>query len=336
MMTLASIADRLGATLNHPVYAEIPITRVAAFSNAGPDAVVFIENASGLAAAIASGAGAILAPVSIQQEEPPLLTTTNPRLAFARLALLLKEPVITHAVHPSAVIHQPEWLGQNVTIGPNAVLESSLVGDETRIGAGCSVGRDVEIGRNCTIYPNVTIYPGTTIGNRVIIHAGAVLGSDGFGYVRDPDTGDYIQFPQQGTLVIEDDVEIGANTTIDRGALEETRIGRGTKLDNLVHIGHNVRIGSQVVIASQTGISGSCEIGDGAILGGQVGMGDHVTIGEDVILGGGSGILPHKNLRGAHQIFWGTPAKPLRQYLKELATLSKLTRRASGSGQEGK
>ena len=149
------------------------------------------------------------------------------------------------------------------------------------------------------------IYPGVTLGDRVVVHAGAVLGADGFGYVRDRVSGAYTQFPQQGTLVLEDDVEVGANTTIDRGALEETRIGRGTKLDNLIHIGHNVHVGSDVVIAAQTGISGSSTVGDGAILGGQVGMGDHALVGPGVILGGQAGILPKKKLLGAGDCFLG-------------------------------
>jgi UDP-3-O-[3-hydroxymyristoyl] glucosamine N-acyltransferase len=135
-----------------------------------------------------------------------------------------------------------------------------------------------------------------------------------------------LQFPQQGTLVIEDDVEIGANTTIDRGALEETRIARGVKLDNLVHIGHNCTVGPNVVIASQTGISGSTSIGAGAVLGGQVGIGDHASVGEGVILGGQAGILPHKKIRGPGILFWGTPAKPLKTYLRELAAVARLSR----------
>src|SRR5205814_7363004 len=147
--------------------------------------------------------------------------------------------------------------------------------------------------------------------------------------VRDEDSGRYHQFPQVGTLRIEDDVEIGANCTIDRGALDETVIRRGTKLDNLVHIGHNVEIGEDVVIAAQTGISGSSTIGSNAILGGQVGLGEHVTIEDGVILGGQSGILPKKVLRGRGIVFWGTPARPLREYLKELAVLARITKKES-------
>ncbi|MGC2583492.1 MAG: UDP-3-O-(3-hydroxymyristoyl)glucosamine N-acyltransferase, partial [Acidobacteriaceae bacterium] len=155
------------------------------------------------------------------------------------------------------------------------------------------------------------------------------LGSDGFGYVRDANTGRYLQFPQQGRLVIEDDVEIGANTTIDRGALEETRIERGVKIDNLVHLGHNVRVGHDVVIAAQTGVSGSSSIGANAVVGGQVGIGDHATVDEEVILGSGSGVLTHKRVRGRGVVFWGRPARPLHQYLKELAALARLARGSS-------
>jgi UDP-3-O-[3-hydroxymyristoyl] glucosamine N-acyltransferase len=216
-------------------------------------------------------------------------------------------------------------MGSDVSIGAHACIEDgAILGPATSIGSGAVIGAGVSIGSNCRIYPRVVIYPGTTLGDRVIIHAGAVLGADGFGYVRDQTNGAYTQFPQQGMLVIEDDVEVGANTTIDRGALEETRIGRGTKLDNLIHIGHNCSIGRDVVMAAQVGISGSSAVGDGAILGGQVGMGDHAMIGPGVILGGQGGVLPKKKLLGPGIVFWGTPAKPLREYLKELALLSRL------------
>ncbi len=171
------------------------------------------------------------------------------------------------------------------------------------------------------------MYPGTTLGDRVIVHAGAVLGSDGFGYVRDRKTGRYEKFPQVGRLVIEDDVEIGANATIDRGALDETRIRRGAKIDNLVHIGHNCQIGEDVVIAAQTGLSGSIVIENGVVLGGQVGIGEHARIEEGVMLGGQGGVLPNKVLRGKGVAFWGTPAQPVREYLKQLATLARLAKK---------
>jgi UDP-3-O-[3-hydroxymyristoyl] glucosamine N-acyltransferase len=164
----------------------------------------------------------------------------------------------------------------------------------------------------------------------VVIHAGVVLGADGFGYVRDSATGSYTQFPQQGTLTIEDDVEIGANTTIDRGALGETRIRRGTKIDNLVHIGHNCDIGEDVVIAALTGISGSSSVGKGAIIAGQVGIGDHAHIGPGVILGGQAGVLSGKTITNdglkPGTVLWGTPARPLKHVLRELAVLARLVK----------
>ena len=212
-------------------------------------------------------------------------------------------------------------------VGERAVIGArATIGDGTSIGAGCVVGEDVSIGQQCRIYPNVTIYSGSHLGSRVVVHAGAVLGSDGFGYVRDEKTGRYEQFPQIGRLEIEDDVEIGANATVDRGALEETRIRRGTKIDNLVHVGHNVDVGEDVVIAAQTGISGSSVIEKNVIVGGQVGIADHVTIEQGAILGAQSGIPSSKVIRGSGVVFWGTPARPIRQYLKELAVLARLAK----------
>jgi len=189
------------------------------------------------------------------------------------------------------------------------------------------IGAHVRIGRECRLYPNVTLYPGTRVGDRVVIHAGAVLGSDGFGYVRDRKTGHYEKFPQIGRLEIEDEVEIGANSTVDRGALEVTRIGRGTKIDNLVHVGHNVQIGEDVVIAAQTGLSGSAVIADSVVIGGQVGIADHVRIEAGAILGAQSGIPSKKVIRGKGIVFWGTPARPIREYLKELAVLARLAKK---------
>jgi len=231
-------------------------------------------------------------------------------------------------VHASAAVHPSVKLGPGVVVEELAVVaERAHIGQASRIGAGCSIGRGVKIGNDCEIYPHVTMYPGTTLGDRVIVHAGAVLGSDGFGYVRDGKTGRYEKFPQVGRLMIEDDVEIGANATIDRGALDETRIGRGTKIDNLVHIGHNCQIGEDVVIAAQTGLSGSIVIENGVVLGGQVGIGEHARIEAGVMLGGQGGVLPNKVLRGKGVAFWGTPAQPVREYLKQLAALARLAKK---------
>ena len=328
-LTLRDLARRLGAEVDGP--AEDPaIARVSSISRASAGCLVFAEEEASLAAALASQAAAVLVgkQLSAGATGKPLLRAEQPRLAFARAAILLQDAPPPASIHATAVVGQGVSLGQDVSVGAHAVIEDRAeIGPGTDIGAGAVIGTGVRIGSRCRIYPRVVIYPGTSLGDRVVVHAGAVLGADGFGYVRDRENGQYTLFPQQGELIIEDDVEIGANTTIDRGALEETRIARGTKLDNLIHIGHNCSIGRDVVIAAQTGISGSSAVGDGAILGGQVGMGDHALVGPGVILGGQAGILPKKRLLGPGIVFWGTPAKPLREYLKELAMLSRLKRK---------
>ena len=256
----------------------------------------------------------------------PVLIAVQPRLAFARAAQWLEVSQQPPAgIHATAVIDPKAKLAKNITIEERAAVRENVeIGDGSRIGANCVVGPDVIIGQNCRLYPNVTIYPQVRLGDRVVIHAGAVLGSDGFGYVPDAKTGRYEKFPQIGRLEIEDDVEIGANSTVDRGALDVTRIRRGTKIDNLVHVGHNVDIGADVVIAAQTGISGSAVIENGVVIGGQVGIADHVHIEAGAILGAQSGIPSNKVIRGKGIVFWGTPARPIKEYLKELAILARL------------
>ena len=208
-----------------------------------------------------------------------------------------------------------------------SVHPSARLGARVRVAAGAVIEAGAHLGDDCRIGANATVHEGVVLGERVVVQAGAVLGSRGFGYVRHRDSGEYLLFPQQGSLVIEDDVEIGANTTIDRGALEETRIGRGTKIDNLVHIGHNCRIGKNVVIAAQVGISGSCVVEDGAVLAGQVGISDHCHIGPGVILGGQAGVYRGKTVTGQGEIFSGTPAEPLRDQMRAMAGLRSLARR---------
>jgi len=262
-------------------------------------------------------------------DSKPLLICDQPRLAFARVAQLLAttDPV-AGGVHATAIVHASAKIGENVIIEERVVIRNGAeIGAGSRIGAMSVIGEQVRTGRDCQVFPNVTVYPQTSMGSRVVIHAGTVLGSDGFGYVRDRKTGRYEKFPQIGRLEIEDDVEIGANCTVDRGALDVTRIGRGTKIDNLVHIGHNVQIGEDVVIAAQTGLSGSVVVEDNVVIGGQVGIGDHARIESGAILGSGSGILSKKVVRGKGVVFWGTPARPLKQYLKELAALARLAKK---------
>jgi UDP-3-O-[3-hydroxymyristoyl] glucosamine N-acyltransferase len=327
--TVRQIADALGARLIGG--GSVEVTGLASIESATPQDLVFVDDEKHLHAALGSRAGALIAGefAGSAESDRPLLISDHPKLAFARAARVLYDEAggTDSGVHATAIVHPSARLAAHVSVEAGAVIgERAQMGENTHIAVGCVIGADVTIGRNCVIYPNVTIYPGTTLGDRVIVHAGAVLGSDGFGYVRERKTGRYEKFPQVGRLVIEDDVEIGANTTIDRGALDETCIRRGTKIDNLVHIGHNCQIGEDVVIAAQTGLSGSIVIENGVVLGGQVGIGEHARVCEGVMLGGQGGVLPNKVLRGKGVAFWGTPAQPLRQYLKQLATLARLSK----------
>ncbi len=330
--TLASLAEHLGARLLGD--GSINVAGVASLQSATSASLVFVEDAKHLDVALASPAAAVIAgEFAAHATGKPLLIAAQPRLAFARAAKILYATANKdRGIHPSAVLPATARLGRNVNVAARVILgEHVRIGDESAIGAGCVIEDQVEIGSQCRIDAQVTIYSGTTLGNRVVVQAGAVLGSAGFGYVRDAETGRYEPFPQVGRLVIEDDVEIGANSTVDRGALDETRIGRGTKIDNLVHVGHNVQIGHDVVIAAQTGLSGSAVVEDNVIIGGQVGIADHVRVEEGAILGAQSGIPSKKVIRGKGVVFWGTPARPIREYLKELAFLARAANRERSS-----
>ncbi len=305
MARMSEIAEWIG--VKDPGF-EAEITEVSDMEGATAGSLVFALDSAMLAAAVESKAGAILASkkLTAQELDTRILWVSDPRYAFAQVAQGLRGKGFEAGIHPTAVI------GEGVTIGAG-----------TSIGPGVVIGDGVVIGKDCNILARVTIYAGAVLGDGVVVQAGAVLGATGFGYARNAETGEYLVFPQQGRLYVEDNVEIGANTTIDRGALGETRIGRGTKIDNLVHIGHNCLIGKNVVIAAQTGISGSSVVEDGAILGGQVGIGEHATVGAGVILGGGAGVLSGKKMRGPGEVFWGRPARPLKEYLRDLARLKK-------------
>lgn len=326
--TVQEIAEFVTARLigdGNPV-----VTKLASIAKARHGDLVFVQDEKHLAAALASKASAVIAGefAAASISDKSLLIARQPRLAFAAAAALLHAPAVCEpAIHATAIIHPSAKIAATASADAYAVIEANaVIGERTYVSAGCHIGEGVIVGEDCKIYPRVVIYPGTTIGKRVVVHAGAVLGSDGFGFVRDELHGRYIKFPQVGELVIGDYVEIGANCTIDRGALEKTVVGSGTKLDNLVHVGHNTILGENIVIAAQTGISGSVTIKDGTVIGGQVGIGDHATVESGVILGSGSGVLSHKTVRGKGVVFWGRPARPLKEYLKSLAVLAKLAR----------
>ena len=332
-MTLSELIDRLGGKLvqGDP---EWMVDGVNLCERANPFDVAFADSSAGVLAALGSKAGVVVLRPGIAGSYPrgkAIVEFDNPRLWFAQAAKLLAPTIPPAGVHPRAVVMPDAILGVGVTVEACAVVESGVrIGANTRIEAGAIIGHGVQIGEKCRIFPRAVLYPGTAVGDRVVVHAGAVLGADGFGYVRDSASGKYTQFPQQGTLVIEDDVEIGANSTIDRGALAETRIRRGTKIDNLVHVGHNCDIGEDVILVALTGISGSSTIGNGAILAGQVGIGDHVKVGPGVMLGGQAGVLSGKTVTNdglrPGTVLWGTPARPLKQVLREQAMLIRLAR----------
>jgi UDP-3-O-[3-hydroxymyristoyl] glucosamine N-acyltransferase len=308
-MKLKDIGELIGARVSAEA-ADREITGVASIAAATEHDLVFAMDAATTEKAFASNAGAVIAPTDAPAHKTKaVLRVVQPKFAFALAASKINPQRATAGQHPSAVVH------------------AESVGEGTSIGPGVVIAPRVRIGKNCQIFPNVVIFPDVTIGDNCIVQSGAVLGATGFGYVPNPATGEYIQFPQQGVLVIEDNVEIGANTTIDRGALEETRIGAGTKIDNLVHIGHNTIIGKNVIIAAQVGISGSCVIEDGAILAGQVGLSDRVTIKAGTILGGQAGVYVGATVDGPGQLFEGTPARPIKERMREMATLKRLAKK---------
>jgi UDP-3-O-[3-hydroxymyristoyl] glucosamine N-acyltransferase len=340
-MKLSELIEALGGKLvaGDP---EQRVEGVYSVEMAGAYELVFAEDAAGVTKALASQAGVVVlrkAPTDLAQDKC-VVEADQPRLWFARAAKLLAPAAPAAGVHASAVVGEEVELGEGVSVGACAVIgEKASIGARTRIEVGVVIGAGVRIGNDCRIYPRAVLYPGTTLGNRVVVHAGVVLGADGFGYVHNASTGAYTQFPQQGTLLIEDDVEIGANSTIDRGALQQTKIGRGTKIDNLVHIGHNCEIGEDVILVALVGISGSCTVGNGAVIAGQVGIGDHAHIGPGVILGGQAGVLSGKTLTNdglkPGTVLWGTPARPLKQVLRELAIVARLAKKGSGVRGQG-
>lgn len=292
----------------------VRVHRVAGLESASAGDIAFIEDARLFENAGRSRASAIVVPVGAQVDAPCLIEAAHPKLAFAQIASLLHPPKsFAPFRHPTAIIASSAEVDDDVYVGPHAsVGERTRIGAGTQIHAGAIIGDDVEVGSDCVLHPNVVLYDRVTIGSRVILHAGVTVGADGFGYVPDDENRRH-KFPQIGTVVIEDDVEIGAHSCVDRGALGVTLIGRWTKIDNLVQIAHNVSVGERVVIAAQTGISGSTVIEDDAIIGGQVGMGDHARVRRGAIIGSKAGILPGKIVR-AGSVVWGIPARPLDEY----------------------
>ena len=333
LLTAAELATHVGGRLIGD--GSVHIQRVADVAAAGTGEIAYVEDEKHFEAGRSSQASCLIAPdkfveslkdTIIEHEfGPVLIEVAKPKLAFSLIAELLN-PAKTREpfVHPLAVIAETADIDLTVYIGPYvSVGDQTRVEAGTRIEAGVIIGDRVRVGTDCVLHPGVTLYDDVTIGNRVVLHGGVVIGADGFGYVRaDNESGAYHKFPQQGTVVIEDDVELGAYTCVDRAALGRTRIGRGTKIDNLVHVGHNCDIGERVIIAAQTGISGSVTIEDDVVIGGQVGFGDHIRVMSGAVIGSKAGVLPGKSVRPG--VWWGIPIQPLDEYKRLNAHLSRV------------
>lgn len=303
-------------------HAELEVNSVSDISNASAGCLCFLEKP--VEVGLADGVCLLAASGREVPKNGCLILVDSPKAAFCLAASAILPPVPKPAaIHETAQISANARIGDHASIGAFATIGGgSRIGKNAVIGPNVQIGENVLIGDRCNIFPNVCVYDNTVIGDDVTLHAGCVIGADGFGFVRHADG--YLKFPQIGKVVIGNNVEIGANTCIDRGALSETRIGDGTKIDNLVQIAHNVEIGKNVVIAAQTGISGSTVIEDDCVIGGQVGMGDHARVLSGAVIGSQAGVLPGKIVRPG--VWWGTPIRPLDEYKRQNALINGIQR----------
>ncbi len=321
-MRVRELAEWLGAPFEGD--GEREIDGVGSLESAGASALAFVSGRKATREAASSAAGCLIVPLDYSNlPARTVIRSPEPRTAFARaVSRLCPPPEVVPGIHPTAVVSPDAEIGAGVAIGPLvAIGEGTRVGAGSSIGSNCVVGRRVAIGERCVFHPHATVYDDVDIGSRVILHSGAVIGADGFGFVMEG--GRYHKFPQIGRVSIGDDVEIGANSCVDRAALGVTWVGEGTKLDNMVHVAHNCRIGRHVVVAAQTGFSGGVVVEDYAVIGGQVGIGDKARIETRAVLGSGCGVLTSKIVR-AGEVVWGTPARPLKEHLEMLANLGRL------------
>ncbi|MFQ5329652.1 MAG: UDP-3-O-(3-hydroxymyristoyl)glucosamine N-acyltransferase [Thermodesulfobacteriota bacterium] len=305
---------------------EVEIRGVASIEDAGPGTITFIASPKYRSLIATTKATALIVPMEgdMGEDTAPglnLLRVANPYLAFAKILALFQSPSPhCEGVHPRAEVHEGALVGNGVSIYPFAVVdEGARIGDGVVLFPGVYIGRNAAVEDEALLYPNVTVREGCRIGRRVIVHANSVIGSDGFGYARDGAS--HYKIPQTGIVVLEDDVEIGAGVTIDRATLGETIIRRGTKVDNIVQIAHNVEIGEDSIIVAQVGISGSTKIGSGVTLAGQVGIAGHVEVGDGVTVGAKAGVVGNLLEKG---IFTGMPAIPHAQWLRVQGSLIKL------------
>lgn len=306
--TIAEIAARLdGRVLGDPTGV---LTGFATADKAKSGDLTFAENAEYFAAAENSAATAVIAGREFSSARKIVIQVGNPRVAFARaMAAFFPEPAFAPGIHASAVIAASAQIDPTAHIGPHCTIgERVKIGPASVLQAGCVVGDDTILGEGSNLFPNVTVYARSQIGRRVRIHAGSVIGSDGFGYVLD--NGVHRKIPQVGNVIIQDDVEIGSNVSVDRGALGATVIGRGTKIDNLVQVAHNVEIGEGSILCAQVGIAGSSKLGRFCVLAGQVGIAGHLRLGNQVTVGSKAGVM---NNIPDNQMWLGIPAQPEKQ-----------------------
>lgn len=312
--TAQEFAKLVGGTLIGD--GSVMIEGITNFENPLKGHISFVQDEKGFKTLEASEISCLIVPKQISTSSKVLIQVDQPKRAWAQLLReLFPAKKYPGTVSPNASIAKTAKLGANVTIeafvtvGENAVLGANVV-----LCANVFVGENVQVGENSMLHPNVTLYDGCILGKSVVIHAGSVIGADGFGYVATP--GAHEKLPQIGNVVIEDDVEIGACATVDRAAIGSTRIGKGCKIDNLVQIAHNVQLGEHTVISAQTGISGSCKVGAHVTMGGSVGLGDHVEIGDWAMIGAGAGFPSNKKVPGK-QIYFGQPARPYQEMRKQ-------------------
>ncbi len=299
------------------------IRGVASPERAGTEDLIYLDAARHRGRAVESQARCAITSATLPIPGKTLLVVAHPKVAFAKAAAWLSPPApIAKGIHATAIIAPSATLGAGVAVGPFAVIEDEVhVGEETQVGPFCFLGRGSRTGAGCRLYSRVTLYAGVQLGDRVVVHSGAVLGADGFGYVSDE--GMHWKFPQTGRLEIGDDAEIGANATIDRGSLEVTRLGAQVKIDNLVHIAHNVQIGDRTLIAAQTGVAGSSTIGSDVLIGGQVGIADHCRLEDRSVAGAQAGIPTGKTIRSG-QVVWGCPARPIARFKEQYVWYARL------------
>lgn len=317
--TLKELADLVGGTITDQP--DLEITGITSIEDAGPGQLTFALGGTYLEKAAKSNAAAVIVPENIVDFPKPILRVSNPKGAFAQLLELFSpQPSVTRGVHPACVVHESAVIGQNVALMPCVVVErDTTIGDNTILYPGVYVGERAAIGENCIIYPNVTIREGCRIGDNVIIHSSTVIGSDGFGFVTLD--GHHRKVPQVGIVVIEDDVEIGACVAIDRATTGETVVRRGTKIDNLVHLAHNVVIGEDCFIVAQTGIAGSTKVGHHVTFAGQTGCIGHVKIGDNCVFAAKCGIISDVP---PNSFYAGFPARPHKEWLRTEASAHKL------------